>query len=266
MKIRIVSSLALLTLFAGCGGDDSTGPGGGGNDLPGALVAAYGSYDLTYTVTTTKADGASAVKIAGATLEISASEPGVMGVDAGTVVPGVDPADVIFGAVYVQNPAHVFIGSDTQGQAGDFCLWSSVRYGLPADAAELEFTGCEGEGGPFACSPQFFQSAELSGSVNLVYLATGVAADGEGDLEFTCTLIDDHRSEASDINMFDVQTAHDILGPGAYAYCFDEGAVAAFTVSDGAVSGTLTGTGWALEGSDPYSVSISIAFGGAKRR
>lgn len=268
MKYRLVWLVVIATGLWGCGGDDPADPGGDTSNLPAALVATFGTYDITYTASITKADGTRRVLGAdkvGAAIEISGSQPGVMGVDPGTTVPGVDPADVIFGAAYVQNPVHVFVGSDTQNQDGDFGVWSSVWIGLPPDAVDLQYDGCEGEGGPFACSPRFFEAAESTDAVNLIYHATSVTEHANGNIDFSGTLIDDHRSEAAAANGFWLQADHDILGPGVYPYLYDEGATFEFTVRDGAVSGTVAGTGRALIGSEPAVVQFTVTFGGGKR-
>ena len=158
MNIRIWWLAVLILGLVGCGGDsdDPSGPGGDTSGLPPALVATFGTYDITYTTAITRADGKKqilAADKAGASIEISGGQPGVMGVDPGTTVPGVEPEDIIFGAAYVQNPVHVFVGTGTADQDGDFGIWSSVWYGIPADAVDLQFTGCNGVDGPLRLFP-----------------------------------------------------------------------------------------------------------------
>ena len=268
MRIRFWGTLVTVLVLLGCGGaDDPSHPADAAPDLPPSLVATFGTYNISCTTSITRSDGTSLLlgaDKAGASLEISGGQPGVMGIDPGTTVPGVDPQDVIFGAAYVQNPVHVFVGTATADQDGDFGIWSSVWYGIPADAVDLQFTGCQGVDGPFACSPQFFEAAEMDDSVNLIYFATSVTEYADGDIRYSGTLVDDHRSEAAAANGFSLQADHDILGPGVYPYLLDEGATFEFTFHGAAVSGSLTGTGRALISSEPDVVTFSVNFGGTK--
>jgi len=266
MAVRQGFLIILVVLTFGCGGDDPGQPEPTSN-LPAELLATFGTYDITYTTSITRADGIREVLVAdkiAAAIEITGSQPGVMGVDPGTTIPGIAPEDVIFGAAYVQNPVHVFIGTDSQNQDGDFGIWSSVWIGLPPGPAQLEYVGCSGSDGPFRCSPVFFQSAEVTDSVNLIYYATSVTEYADGDIDFSGFLADDHRSEAAAINGFSMLANHDILGEGVYPYLFDEGATFDFTVRNGTVEGTITGVGRALISAEPGVVTFTITFGGGK--
>ena len=267
MRKRCALFVSLLVCaLPGCGGgDDPAGPGTTDN-IPAALRATFGSYDVTYTATISKHGGPPEpvpLDKAAAAIEISGSQPGVMGVDPGTVIPGVAPEDVIFGAAYVQNPVHVFMGTASANQHGDFGIWSSVWIGLPPDPVDLEYVGCGGQGF-FSCSPIFFQHAESTDAVNLIYYAVGVEQQQNGDVTFSGFLADDHRSEAAAANGFSILATNDILGTFVDQYIFDEGATFSFTVSNDAISGSCVGTGRSLVGSEPDPATFRITFGGNK--
>lgn len=256
----------LVCALSGCGGED--GPAGPGveDNIPAALRDTFGSYAVTYTATITKDGGLPEALPANKTaafIEITGSQPGVMGVDPGTVIPGIAPEDVIFGAAYVQNPVHVFMGTASANQHGDFGIWSSVWIGLPPDPVNLEYVGCGGQGF-FNCSPVFFQHAESTDAVNLIYYAVSVEQLQNGDVAFSGFLADDHRSEAAAANGFSILATHDILGTFVDQYIFDEGATFSFTVSNDAISGSCVGVGRSLIGSEPDQATFRITFGGGK--
>lgn len=266
LKRRLLFACLFACMLLGCsGGDDPSGPGTD-DSIPAALRATFGTYNVTYTATITKAGGSPEPVLpdkAAAAIEITGSQPGVMGVDPGTVIPGLSPEDVIYGAAYVQNPVHIFMGTATANQHGDFGMWSSVWLGLPPDSVNLEFVGCDGQGF-FNCSPVFFQHAEVTDAVNLIYYAVNVAEQQNGDVVFSGFLADDHRSEAAAANGFSILATHDILGQFVDIYIFDEGATFSFTVAGDAISGNCQGVGRSLIGSEPDEATFRITFGGNK--
>lgn len=260
----------LLVLAAGCGGDDKPAdPAPAASNIPAALSAVFGDYDVTCNVQITKANGSTAIAAATSTsavVEIRESQPGVIGLSEGETIPGLDSTELIYGAAYVQNPVHVFLGTATANQHGDFGIWSSVRIGLPPDPVELEYAGCgDGSSGRFSCSPTFFQHAETTDSVNLVYFAVQAEEFENGSVHFRGYLADDHRNEAAAANGFNILADNDILGRFVDSYLFDEGATFEFTVAANGISGTVSGQGRSLVGSEPDPARFEMLFAGTKK-
>ena len=156
-RVRLLLAFSLLVaLTLGCGGEEGPNdPPGQTSNIPAALQAVLGDYNITYDAEITKAGQAPRkVKLASpATISVTASQPGVMAVPEGMTIPGLQPEDIIFGAAYVQNPVHVFMGTQTADQHGDFGVWSSVWIGLPPDQVDLEYTVCDQGEDRFSCSP-----------------------------------------------------------------------------------------------------------------
>ncbi len=246
-----------------------------------ALESIYGEYDVTiagrvggpYEPTGSIVSGTTAGVVdfaATGSVALSASQPGVIAVPSGTSIPGVAPEDVIFGAAYMCNPIHVFLGTRTVDAAGDFGLYEMVTIGIPADPVDIypEYDGrgqCEVPADqPFACSPTFFQSTAPSGSnVNLIYFVTQVEGDGER-LTVRGELRDTHTAEAAAANLFTVPIESPLLGNMNDQFMFAEGASFELTIVGNTLSGTIRGEGRSVAGLVPQTAILEATLSGSK--
>ena len=265
MTKRFTAVVVLAML--GCGGEvGRSGLESGDPKIPTALSAVLGDYSITANATMSNAGGWTMRLAPGAspaTLSLRASRPGVMGVPNGMTIPGITPSDIIYGAAYVQNPVHVFMGTTTQDQHGDFGIWSSVWIGLPPNPVHLEYVGCEGEG-VFGCSPVFFQSADVTDQVNLVYFAVSVTGARNGDITISGYLSDTHKSEAAATNGFAVRVTDAILGQFVDQYIFYEGATFTLTIQGTHISGVVEGVGRSAALIGHPDVNFRMTFDGDK--
>ena len=273
---RIINFIpAILAATSLNRGDDNGNDGPTGQDtLP--LASFYGDYDVTFTgrtggeyqptnsIVSGTTTGIVPFSLAG-TVSISASEPGVIAVPNGETIPGVAPEDVIFGAAVMQNPVHVFMGTQEASRPGDFGFFSMMRFGLPAGSNLLFYTGCSG-GGAFSCVPMFFRRTTPSGdSVNLIYFI--IRGSGNQDA-FTLygKLVDTHTTEAAAANLFSVPITSPILGSFNDSFMFNRGALFEITLSGNNISGWIQGTGGSVAQLVPQTALFEATFSGSKKK
>lgn len=108
--------------------------------------------------------------------------------------------------------------------------------------------------------------ADVVDQVNLIYYTITVTEYQNGDIAFGGFLADTHVSEAAAANGFGILVDNDILGQFVDQFIFYEGATFQFTVSNGAISGSVEGIGRSLVGSVPSEATFGMTFGGAKVR
>jgi len=196
-------------------------------------------------------------------IKLSESEPGVIAVPEETTIPGIDPEDIIYGAAVIQNPVQVFIGTEEVTRPGDFGLYSMVKLGLPSDANQLFYSGCNGDG-PFNCVPMFFRSHTYSGeSVNLVYFIIDVNGNADSVI-IKGILYDRHISEAAAANLFTVTVESPILG--TFNDCFMLNVLTSYeiVIKENKISGWIKGAGHSIAGLAPQEAILEVEFEGIK--
>ena len=256
-------------------GDNSNGSGGSPNQGPFLLSAFYSDYNVTFTgrtggeyqptdsLVTGTTTGVVSFSRAG-TISLSTSELGVIAVPHGETIPGVAPGDVIFGAAVMQNPLHVFMGTHEASRAGDFAIFSMMRFGLPADPSQLFYTGCSGSS-IFNCVPMFFRRTTPSGdSVNLIYFTIQVSGN-ENKIFIYGKLVDRHIMESAAANLFSVPITSPILGSFNDSFMFDQGATFEITVSGNSISGRIQGTGSSVAQLVPQTAIFEVTFAGVRK-
>ncbi len=276
---RIINFLPSILAATALNRGDENGNDGPPDQGKFLLSSFYGDYDVTFTgrtggeyqptnsIVTGTTTGIVSFSLAG-TISLSASEPGVIAVPNGETIPGVAPEDVIFGAAVMQNPVHVFMGTQEASRPGDFGFFSMMRFGLPAGSNLLTYSGgCSpGGGNAFDCVPEFFRRTTPSGdSVNLIYFTIRVSGN-QNTLSIYGQLVDTHTTEAAAANLFSVPITSPILGTFNDSFMFNRGALFEIIVSGNNISGRILGTGESVAQLVPQTAIFEATFSGSKKK
>jgi len=267
-KIRIILVLFIGFFFMICASIEASKD---------PLSSLYGDYDVVFTGQVGGYYQPTNSLVSGTTtgiinfskqgaISMSKSKPGVIAVDPGETIPGVNPDDVIFGAAVMQNPIHVFMGTLEASQAGDFGIHSMMEFGIPSGPTQIFESACTPtKEKPFICVPKFFQRANpAKGSVNLIYFTTRVYEKNNG-IVVEGKLVDKHSAEATVVNIFNVPVESPILGSFNDSFMFDKGLLFQMMVSGNNISGWIKGTSSSIAGLVPQSAVFQANFQGSKR-
>ena len=263
MKFLVLSVIAFLFLFPFIlSADNSSVKPFLGNYKVTFTGKVGGPYEPTGSIVTGTTTGILPFSLEG-NITLSESEPGVIGVPEGTTIPGINPEDIIYGAAVIQNPVHVFIGTEKATRPGDFGLYSMMKFGLPGDPNQLFYSGCNGDG-PFNCVPMFFRRHTYSGeSVNLIYFTINVNGSADS-LIINGILYDRHTAEAAAANLFSVPVESPILGTFMDVFMLNVLSSYQIVIKGNKISGWIKGSGYSVAGLAPQKAILELEFEGTK--
>jgi len=168
-------------------------------------------------------------------ITLAKSKPGIIAVQSGETEVVVASDNNLANAKVIQNPLHVYMGSEDIGKPGDFSVFSMLKVKV-GDSQE---------------------------TVNLIYFIIETRLEGD-QLFIKGVLKDRHKTERSAANMFSAKINSPIMGISNDFFIFDLESEFHITVTGHQIKGTFKGTGRSLMGATDDKAMLDIKFSGQK--